>query len=920
MNFLQNISNQFSSAMSLSSVPSGERSDDDDVGSVLSYDESNYQQPNGGDVSRLDFFADKAPVLLSPEIYKFSEIEAGHTEEFEISLPRFSQNDVLSISVVCIPDFAGDDMYIIGDKKKTVGRDFDSLNFIVSQITGEGAKHASLLSNVKPLLYNGEYNITLNSSNGLREGRYILSIQCDGRGHNTAHRHRSVQTVHLKYRVFHSERATPLECEKAVTGKTQMNNFQFYRFVCKDRTQTVVVSLKQRESEQQHQHQLSSGDADLFVTNRDQGFGGLTRENAVWQCCSVGQCKVEIFPDDIHLEQGKGTDTTFLIGIFGYKEVNDFELCVSLRPPVRLTEISFDSYRCSGSSNANDNTTGGNNTVANGNASASSKPNGGTRKASLEVSEVPCNRYSVDFFLDNETPSAHFSLRLPVAQCDRMLIAVSTDMNILDSFSESAVSAAVAQHCTVCCGRGVLPSFTADSEDADDAEKSMDSTSVVPQRKQQPVLYLAEDVKLPDSEHYSWSATAVSVSSSSRVALCCIETNEWKYTSGVCYLTAQLAAGTALFAPSSSSSTGVLCRLVVWHQAETHKPPLASSFFPSETSSSLPQSSSANTVQKVHLQHRLSMLNELFSDVDGNVLSQKDRTGKALTFVTGDVTRTISTSYSSGKLSSSNSTTNVALLDKSVSNTAGINTSHSDGRENASGMNRGTVVSSGEAMAVASPQYYTLEDANLTHGEIEFMSFIKLLHHPQLNAVDGQIFYDLGAGSGKAVCAAALSGIRFLKCVGIEVLPSLAYSATTRVLSLQKDSFEERACGGQTTTGGSASGGGGGLSSRNVSPDGKYARSSQGGNKESTRYPHEGHHHASSLQQQQICLSNPDSSRMELRHRKDLHIFAHHTMASSSPLVPAAAAAAANVEGALEALQFRLNKANLTSLPSMQIR
>ena len=39
--------------------------------------------------------------------------------------------------------------------------------------------------------------------------------------------------------------------------------------------------------------------------------------------------------------------------------------------------------------------------------------------------------------------------------------------------------------------------------------------------------------------------------------------------------------------------------------------------------------------------------------------------------------------------------------------------------------------------------------------------------------MDGTIFYDLGSGAGKGLIAAALSGITFLKCIGIELLPGL---------------------------------------------------------------------------------------------------------------------------------------------------
>ena len=44
-------------------------------------------------------------------------------------------------------------------------------------------------------------------------------------------------------------------------------------------------------------------------------------------------------------------------------------------------------------------------------------------------------------------------------------------------------------------------------------------------------------------------------------------------------------------------------------------------------------------------------------------------------------------------------------------------------------------------------------------------------------ANDGQTMYDLGSGIGKAVVAAALSGIKFMRCVGYEILPTLHENA-----------------------------------------------------------------------------------------------------------------------------------------------
>lgn len=76
------------------------------------------------------------------------------------------------------------------------------------------------------------------------------------------------------------------------------------------------------------------------------------------------------------------------------------------------------------------------------------------------------------------------------------------------------------------------------------------------------------------------------------------------------------------------------------------------------------------------------------------------------------------------------------------------------------------------------------DDFSLTYGEICFDSFMKILAKTQPKPAD--IFYDLGAGTGKAVITAALSN-NFSKCVGIEILPSLYQVSLEKLAILQKE-------------------------------------------------------------------------------------------------------------------------------------
>jgi len=83
-------------------------------------------------------------------------------------------------------------------------------------------------------------------------------------------------------------------------------------------------------------------------------------------------------------------------------------------------------------------------------------------------------------------------------------------------------------------------------------------------------------------------------------------------------------------------------------------------------------------------------------------------------------------------------------------------------------------------------------DPSFTYSEIaEADAFSRVLAHAQ--PVAGDVFCDLGAGTGKAVHAAALSGLGFGRCVGVELLESLhtASEEAHRAIAAQVPSIAE---------------------------------------------------------------------------------------------------------------------------------
>ena len=78
----------------------------------------------------------------------------------------------------------------------------------------------------------------------------------------------------------------------------------------------------------------------------------------------------------------------------------------------------------------------------------------------------------------------------------------------------------------------------------------------------------------------------------------------------------------------------------------------------------------------------------------------------------------------------------------------------------------------------------THEDQSLTYGEVEYVSFVQILVAAE--AKEDQIFYDLGCGAGKAIVTAAMSGINFKKCVGVELLEGLCECSRDAVRTAER--------------------------------------------------------------------------------------------------------------------------------------
>lgn len=75
-------------------------------------------------------------------------------------------------------------------------------------------------------------------------------------------------------------------------------------------------------------------------------------------------------------------------------------------------------------------------------------------------------------------------------------------------------------------------------------------------------------------------------------------------------------------------------------------------------------------------------------------------------------------------------------------------------------------------------------DKSHTYGEVIPDTFFKIVNY--VNPIEGEIFYDLGSGTGKAVILASLL-FGFSKCIGIEVLKDLYETSRGILVRLQTE-------------------------------------------------------------------------------------------------------------------------------------
>jgi hypothetical protein len=332
------MSAQYFAALSISSLASDDRSVSiDGDGSYISQS-AIYQQLSHIEDMAANFITRK-PIALDFKHGVYSEVEYDVYQDFEFTVPSFSQQELISICVECLPNFKiGEPLSLSANKEMKVGDDhcaliFDLARKVANRPTGDRIP-------CKATLTNGEYTIVLSSSAGVVPGSYLLSVgladigyynQLPSRAFADVH---AVQAVRVQCSKTKAVRTIPLQVRVPVSGTATFRDMCYYRFVADDPWQMITISVAPKAG--------SSGDPDLYVTNRFQGQVAVTRDNYVWSCVSSGTSRIDILPDDANLPADVKDGRIFVIGVAcNSAEEADFELAVSTTTPPACTVFNF---------------------------------------------------------------------------------------------------------------------------------------------------------------------------------------------------------------------------------------------------------------------------------------------------------------------------------------------------------------------------------------------------------------------------------------------------------------------------------------------------------------------------------------------------------------------------------------------------
>jgi hypothetical protein len=316
--------------ISISSLASNDENDNSDLGSVQTVEI--YQRLQDLEDMTANYLTIQ-PTQLNTENDSYADVDPNGLQEFEFKVGVFSRGDVLALSVNCLPNCMVDDADNLIDESSRQFSDYHPLEVTLRarKATGKLLEKDIVF---KPSIHNGEYTFVITVAHGVTPGSsFILSVKnlSTDTSKNKSLGGAMLQAFRVRVRLHQAVRAIPLENGRSVTGKVENGEFAYYRFVCQDRRKLVSIRAKPLRDENG-----PIGDPDLYLSNKFDGLVAVTKDNCVWKSTNVGADRLDIHPADKNAQRGG----TFIIGVTGYKELNEYELIAVMMDPEPIQSIA----------------------------------------------------------------------------------------------------------------------------------------------------------------------------------------------------------------------------------------------------------------------------------------------------------------------------------------------------------------------------------------------------------------------------------------------------------------------------------------------------------------------------------------------------------------------------------------------------
>eukprot|EP01041_Mallomonas_annulata_P010897 gene10897-22748_t len=558
-------------------------------------------------------FLNERPIRLNNQHDSFTDVDKGSKQDFELIVSEFLHEEVLCLSVVCIPDTVNDEtVYLYDEGPKTI-KDHQPLDVKVYRVSSLPLANSNSITNTQqinqdisflPTLHNAEYSFSLTSAIGMIPGLYHLSIQNLGI---------STQPIRVSHKILPLVRAVSLRPDQKVIGCNGSNEYSYYKITVTNPSQLITIRAKP-------------------ATNRFNGLVEVNKENCVWKSNNVGGDRIDIHPNDVDVRRGN----TFIIGVWGYKEKNEFEVEVTLSDPKPIRSIELgDSIDIQLPSTATATTTTTATIAVTEEAKYFSYKVNSTNKSKVYMMISPLqdinqtstltststSSSNVNFASVNQTygrcvyatdslaplgvfgtdmwPDGRGSGSTLIPPIPSIIKAQSLNNNSTSMLASTTINTSSPNTATTATTATSSVSATAASLFAAALPQSL-PPSICLDKGVFPVAYLSGNCMYPGIEDFSWRGSSVD----GRI-LIVFENEEWKYTSGICYMSLQtlrLPTSTSTTTSSNNiiSDSYLNCRITIWEKS-----------YLDEISA--------------ELREKYDIFSRIYRDIDGSNISQKER-------------------------------------------------------------------------------------------------------------------------------------------------------------------------------------------------------------------------------------------------------------------------------------------------------